>query len=56
MGCFLSRRTFVVNENIEGQVAGRIMRLGRITSANFHYVMFDNEYDYKIKSGQMWTV
>lgn len=43
----------IIDENIEGQVAGRIMRLGRKYAANFHYVMFDNEYDQKRYSGRM---
>lgn len=44
----------IIDENIEGQVAGRIMRLGRTTAVNFHYVLFDNEYDSKKASGSMW--
>lgn len=45
----------MVDENVETQVAGRLIRLGRTTSAKFHYVMFDNEYDQKMLSGRMFA-
>ena len=44
----------ISDKDIEGQVAGRIMRLGRTTEPNFHYMLFDNEYENKLSNGQMW--
>lgn len=33
----------IINENIEGQVAGRIQRIGRTVNAHIHYLCFNNE-------------
>ena len=46
----------VIDENMETQIAGRLIRLGRKTSANFHYIMFENEYEQKISSGRMHEI
>jgi SNF2 family DNA or RNA helicase len=43
----------MVDENIETQVAGRLIRLGRQNAANFHYLMYESEYRAKIRLGRM---
>jgi SNF2 family DNA or RNA helicase len=43
----------IMDENMETQIAGRLIRLGRKTSATFHYIMFDNEFTQKVASGRM---
>jgi SNF2 family DNA or RNA helicase len=39
----------IIDQHVETQVAGRLIRLGRTTSANFHYVMFEEEYNQKME-------
>jgi SNF2 family DNA or RNA helicase len=46
----------MIDENVETQVAGRLIRLGRTINANFHYIMFENEYAQKMSSGRMFKI
>lgn len=41
------------DKNIESQVAGRGQRLGRTSTLNIRYMLYDNEYNDLVKSNQM---
>jgi hypothetical protein len=43
----------IIDPNIEAQIAGRLMRIGRTTTANFHYLLYENEYQYKIYTNRI---
>lgn len=40
----------ILDPNIETQVIGRGQRLGRTTTLNVHFIMYQNEYDYMIRN------
>lgn len=44
----------IIDDNVHGQVAGRVMRIGRTTAIKFHYLLFDNEYNEEIVSGRIY--
>ena len=43
----------IIDSNVETQVIGRGHRLGRSTSLNIHYLMYENEYDYMVNSNSI---
>jgi SNF2 family DNA or RNA helicase len=35
----------ILDKNVQSQVAGRIQRMGRLTQANIHFMLYQNEFD-----------
>ena len=47
---------FMMDDNVETQVAGRLIRLGRTTNAKFHYVLYESEYEYMMRTDRMYEL
>jgi SNF2 family DNA or RNA helicase len=47
---------FIMDNNVETQVAGRLIRLGRTTNAKFHYVLYESEYEYMMRTERMYEL